>query len=217
MAYADEGISSKRMVSLGIVALLHVLLGYAFVSGLALKAVKVVTGPLETFEVEEQKPPEEEPPPPPPELEEIPPYVPPPEVQIETTAPPPPTISTQTVVQTPEPPRVVVAPPPPAPAPPAVPDTLAVAQGNRSKITPDDYPEASLRAEEEGTVRVRYDVSADGRASNCQIVQSSGHSRLDSRTCELIERRFRFKPATRAGAPVASPGQTQAVRWQIPK
>jgi protein TonB len=218
MAYADEGISSKRLVSLGIVGLLHVALGYAFVSGLALKAVKVVTGPLETFEVEEQKPPEEEPPPPPPELEEIPPYVPPPEVQIETSAPPPPTISTQTVVQTPEPPRVVVAPPPPAPpAPPARPDTTAEPLGNRSKFSQDDYPEASIRAEEEGTVVVSYDVSADGRASNCRVVQSSGFSRLDGRTCELIERRFKFRPATRAGSPVAEPGKTQRVRWQLPK
>jgi len=218
MAYADEGISSKRLVSLGIVALLHVGLGYAFVSGLALKAVKVVTGPLETFEVEEPTVPEEEPPPPPPELEEIPPYVPPPEVQIETAAPPPPTISTQTVVQTPEPPRVVVAPPPPAPpAPPARPDTTAQPQGNRSKITTDDYPEASIRAEEQGVVRVTYDVSVDGRASNCRVAQSSGHSRLDARTCELIERRFRFRPATRAGTPVPEQGKAQTVRWQLPE
>lgn len=217
MAYADEGISSKRLVSLGVVALLHVALGYAFVSGLALKAVKVVTGPLETFEVEEPEAPPEEPPPPPPELEEIPPYVPPPEVQIETAAPPPPTVTVQTTVPTPEPPRVVMAPPPAPPAPPARPDTTAQPLGNRSKFSQDDYPEASIRAEEEGTTVVSYDVSADGRASNCRVVQSSGHNRLDNRTCELIERRFRFKPATRAGTPVAEAGKTQRVRWELPE
>src|SRR3990167_6254197 len=102
MAYADQGVSSKRMVSLALVALLHAFLGYAFISGLALRVVKVVTGPMETFEVEEPTV-DEEPPPPPPELEEIPPYVPPPEVIVETAAPPPPAITIQTEAPRPEP------------------------------------------------------------------------------------------------------------------
>jgi protein TonB len=211
------------MVSLGIVALLHVFLGYAFVSGLALKAVKVVTGPLETFEVEEQAPPEEEPPPPPPELEEIPPYVPPPEVVVETTAPPPP-ITTQTVVQTPDPPRVVQAPPPvvappPAPPPPAGPTQRATPRGRLgATISSDDYPDASLRAEEEGVTRVSYQIGPDGRvvSGSCQVTGSSGHDRLDRRTCELVERRFRFNPALQNGQPVAET-RAQAVRWQIPQ
>ncbi|MCA3255376.1 MAG: energy transducer TonB, partial [Alphaproteobacteria bacterium] len=49
--------SQKRMVALGVAALLHVFFGYALVTGLALKAVKVIVEPLETTNVEEQKPP----------------------------------------------------------------------------------------------------------------------------------------------------------------
>lgn len=209
------------MVSLGIVAALHVFLGYAFVTGLALKAVKVVTGPLETFEVEEPEAPPEEPPPPPPEMEEIPPYVPPPEVVVETAAPPPPPISVQTTVPTPEPPRVVIAPPaPPAPpAAPAGPTQRATPRGRLgATITTDDYPDASLRAEEQGVTSVRYTIGEDGRvaAGTCQVTSSSGHDRLDRRTCELVERRFRFNPALQGGKPVQET-RTQSVRWQIPE
>lgn len=207
------------MVSLGIVALLHVGLGYAFVTGLALKAVKVVTGPLEAVEIKEEKPPEEEPPPPPPELEEIPPYVPPPEVQVETTAPPPP-ITIQTTVPTPEPPRVVITPPaPPAPPAPTGPTQRATPKGRLgAAITTDDYPDASIRAEEQGVTQVRYEINEQGRVTpgSCQVTASSGFDRLDRRTCELVERRFRFNPAMQNGQPVKE-SRAQSVRWQIPK
>lgn len=204
-------------MSLGIVALLHVALGYAFVSGLALKAVKVVTGPLETFEVVEEKPLEEEPPPPPPELEEIPPYVPPPEVQIEMPAAAPPPITIQTTVPTPQPPRVVITPP--APPPPAGPTQRATPKGRLgASISTDDYPDASIRAEEQGVTQVRYEINEQGRVTpgSCQVTSSSGFDRLDRRTCELVERRFRFNPALQGGQPTRET-RTQAVRWQIPE
>lgn len=57
MAYADEGMSTNRMIALGIVALLHVALGYAFVTGLALKAVKAVVNQVEAVNIEEEAPP----------------------------------------------------------------------------------------------------------------------------------------------------------------
>lgn len=217
MAYADQGMSRNRMMALGAVVLLHVLLGYVFVSGLALKAVKVITGPIETFEVKEEAPPPEEPPPPPPKLEDIPPYVPPPDVVIETAAPPPPTITTQTTVATPEPPRVAPPAPPAQPAPPAPPaiaPTPSVPNARTNTISEDDYPDASRRAEEQGVVRVQYTVTPDGRASACTVVQGSGFSRLDEATCRIVERRFRFRPATREGQPVAETKQ-QNVRWQL--
>lgn len=206
--------SSKRLVSLGLVALLHIFLGYAFISGLALRAVKVITGPMETFEVEEPKV-DEEPPPPPPDLEEIPPYVPPPEVVVESLAPPPPTISVQTEAPRPEPVRVA----PPAPPAPAGPTQKATPKGRLgATISTDDYPQASIRAEEEGSVVARYTIGTDGRVvkGSCSIVTSSRYSRLDTQTCSLIERRFRFNPALRGGDPVQET-RSQAFRWQIPK
>ena len=64
MSYVDQGMSTGRIWSIIIVAILHILLGYAFVTGLAYSFVKGVQEDLKTFDVEEPPPPEEEPPPP---------------------------------------------------------------------------------------------------------------------------------------------------------
>lgn len=211
MAYADEGMSKNRMVAFGLVALLHVGLGYAFVTGLALKAVKAIVNPLETVNVKDEAPPPEEPPPPPPQEVEIPPFVPPPEVTIQSDAPPPPTISAQIVRQMAPP---VVSPAPPAPPAPTIAPTAATPRGRGNVMSEDDYPSASRRAEEEGVTRVRYVVGPNGRVSSCEVIQASGFPRLDAATCQIIERRFRFNPATREGQPV-SETKTQPVRWQL--
>lgn len=211
MAYADEGISKNRMIALGIVALLHVFLGYAFITGLALKAVKAIVQPLETVNVEEEAPPPEEPPPPPPKDIEIPPFVPPPEVSIAQDAPTN-TITTQSEVARPDPPRV--APPAPPAPPAAVPPSPATPKGRGNSFSDDDFPDASRRAEEQGVTRVSYVVGTDGKVSSCTVTQSSGFPRLDDATCKIIMRRFRFNPATRDGQPVPET-KTQPVRWQL--
>ena len=217
MSYLQqEGWSKRTWYAIIAVVLLHILLGYALISGLAIKAVKVITGPLETVNIEEQAPPPEEPPPPPPKLEEIPPYVPPPDVVVETASPPPPTITTQTTIARPDPP--VVAPPaPPAPPPPpapAGPDKAASPRGNSVGVSEEDYPSASLRAGEEGRTVVRIVIGADGRVKACDVAQSSGFPRLDEKTCQVAQRRWRFNPAEKAGQPVEST-KTQPVLWQI--
>jgi len=212
MAYADEGISKNRMIALGIVALLHVFLGYAFITGLALKAVKAIVQPLETVNVEEEAPPPEEPPPPPPKDIEIPPFVPPPEVSIAQDAPTN-SITTQSEIARPDPPRVA---PPAPPAPPAAvaPPSPATPKGRGNTFSDDDFPDASRRAEEQGVTRVSYVVGADGKVSSCTVTQSSGFPRLDDATCKIIMRRFRFNPATRDGQPVPET-KMQPVRWQL--
>lgn len=228
MAYADDpGMSTKRLVSLVLVGLIHVFLGYAVISGLALKAVKVVTGPLETFEVEEPPEVEEEPPPPPEQLEEIPPYVPPPDVTIESLPPPPAPVTTTTAppppapitpVAPPRPPAPPPAPPPPPPpAGPTRPPQPITSRGNFG-FGAQDYPNASARAGEEGTVTISLLVDTRGRVvdDSCQVVNSSGHSRLDTQSCRLAERRFRFEPALDNGEPVQA-RFTQAFRWQLPQ
>jgi protein TonB len=212
MAYADQGMSKNRMVALGLVAVLHAGLGYAFVTGLALKAVKAIVQPLETVNVEEEAPPPEEPPPPPPQEVEIPPFVPPPEVSVAQDAPAP-TITTQNTISQPEPPRFT-PPAPPAPAAPTVAPTPATPRGRGNVISEDDYPDASRRAEEQGVVRVRFTIGADGRVGDCAVAQSSGFPRLDDATCKIIQRRWRFNPATREGTPVAEV-KSQPVRWQL--
>ena len=51
MAYADQKASGSRIVAITIVALIHVALGYAFVTGLAYQYVKKVSEKLNTFDV----------------------------------------------------------------------------------------------------------------------------------------------------------------------
>src|SRR5687768_2774094 len=102
MAYADQKMSNGRIAAIVIVALLHALLGYAFITGLAYNVIKKAAEDLKTFDVvEEPPPPEEEPPPPPPDVQPVqpPPVVsPPPIVRVNTQAP-----IIQTVRQAPPP------------------------------------------------------------------------------------------------------------------
>src|SRR5687767_13872788 len=92
MSYVDQKMSNGRIAAIVIVALLHALLGYAFVSGLAYSMVKEVAKDLKTFDVTEEPPPPEEEPPPPPETPtpvQPPPVVSPPPIVRVNTPPPP--------------------------------------------------------------------------------------------------------------------------------
>jgi protein TonB len=83
-------------------------------------------------------------------------------------------------------------------------------------IQPDDYPDASARAEEEGTTGIRVVVNTEGKVSACQVVKPSGFNRLDDRACQIAQRRWRFKPATENGEPVEAT-INKNFRWVLPK
>lgn len=73
------------------------------------------------------------------------------------------------------------------------------------RIRDRDYPASLSQAGISGTVSVRYEVGTDGRVSDCTVTSSSGSAALDAHTCDLIERRFRFRPSRDAdGRPVPS-------------
>lgn len=214
MAYADQSMSSRKVVAIGLVALLHAVLGYAFVTGLAFNVVKKVAQDLKTFDVaEEPPPPEEAPPPPPPEQKiEPPPMVaPPPIVSVPVTIAPP----IQTVTEAPRP--VITPTAPPAPPAPKL-ATKAQPRGNSSLwVTTEDYPSRALREEREGVSAVAWDITTDGRVANCRVTSSSGSPDLDQAACANITRRGRYKPAVDdAGNPIAS-SDSRRVRWQMPK
>lgn len=223
MAYADRNMSGSRVVALIIVALIHVALGYAFVTGLAYQYIKKAQENLKTFEVEEPPPPPEEVPPPPPPPDQPmqpPPVVTPPPI-VQTNTPPPVTI---TSVTTPPPtfaPVPVAAPPaPPAPPPPPPPaiNKAAGPKGDPAQwITTDDYPPSSIRAEEEGTTGIKWTINTQGRVENCTVTQSSGHPALDRAACQALTRRGRYSPALdQAGNPIAST-QSRRVVWRLPE
>lgn len=65
------------------------------------------------------------------------------------------------------------------------------------------YPLAARRQGAEGRVVLRALVLEDGRCAEVRIVRSSGHALLDESALATV-RRWRFLPATRAGAPVTA-------------
>ena len=182
---------SKHAYGIGLVVLLHILLGWALVSGMGQRLIEVIKAPIETKIIEEVKPPPPPPPenlPPPPKFAPPPPsFVPPPEVNVNPPPTPAPTITTTQVappvqpVFAPAPPPTptpgpVAAPAPPAPARVAARPAIANVQACAPKS--DDYPAAAVRAEATGITKVRFNVGADGRLSGTpEIVKSSGPSR----------------------------------------
>lgn len=219
MAYADQSMSGNRVIALIIVALVHIVVGYTLVTGLAYSAVKQVLERVTTVDIEEPEPEPEETPPPPPEPDTAPPppVAPPAPIAIATS---PPQIVTQPRIPPPAPPVLRVPPPaPPAPPPPPrVQPKDPEPRGNPGNwATPNDYPRRALREEREGTTRFRVTVNTEGRVSDCQVTGSSGHADLDEATCQNITRRARFKPATDGEGQPTTGSYSNSVRWVIPE
>ena len=217
MSYAQrKEISGNRTVAIMIVALIHALLGYAIVTGLAYNVIKKAAEDLKTFDVEEEPPPPEEEPPPPPDKPELPPppMTPPPIVRVNT--PPPPIAIVESPVIPPPRPVVVAPPPPPPPPPPRTVSEPKPARGDvRNMFSADDYPAAAQRDGAEGRTRARLDIGADGRVTGCTIVQSAGHRSLDDVTCRIL-RRARFTPARDSNGNATSGSYTTpTIVWQL--
>ena len=68
---------------------------------------------------------------------------------------------------------------------------------------PADYPRA-VRAGIGGKVEFRFTVGVNGRVTDCAITRSSGNADLDATTCRVVLKRFRYRPSTDAnGRPIA--------------
>lgn len=71
------------------------------------------------------------------------------------------------------------------------------------EIKDSDYPRAEGRAGIGGRVEFRITVGVTGRVTDCAITRSSGNAELDVTTCRLVMERFRFRPSTdAAGRPI---------------
>jgi protein TonB len=168
----------KHPTGLIIVVIMHVLLAYALVSGLAKKVVDKVM-------VTETKVVEAPPPPPPPPPKDLPPppknlppppvYVPPPPVDV---PPPPiaPQITTTNVMPPPAPDRKVEPAAPPAPPAPAITARAARINANDPACKP-EFPPAALRAQVSGVSRIRFSVDASGKVTAAEVVGSAGPTR----------------------------------------
>ncbi|WP_164115974.1 energy transducer TonB [Sphingorhabdus sp. Alg239-R122] len=226
MAYADQEMSGNKIVSLIVVALLHIVVGYAFISGLAYQAYEQVKEEITTIEITEDEPPPEEEPPPPEEIPDVQPppvVVPPPPIQVPQQNRP----QIQQQQEIPEQAPVVEVAAPPAPPPPAAPPPPPPPPSKAKGATPrgntgrwgaqaqSSYPSRAIREEREGTVGFRLTVSAKGRATNCTVTSSSGHSDLDAAACKAMRRVARFRPALDdAGNPTTGSWNSR-VRYEL--
>ena len=199
MSYANrKQMSSNRTAAIIIVALIHIALGYALVTGLAYNVIKKAAEDLKTFDVEDEPPPPPEEPPPPPEQTEVPPppqvVAPPPIVRTNTVAPP--------IISTPVAPPPVITPVarPAPPAPPAPPKPVisqaARARANLTSLfSTDDYPQSAIRNEEQGTTAVRLTIGTGGRVEGCDVTASSGSRARHPATSNIKRRGPRDTPA----------------------
>lgn len=73
-----------------------------------------------------------------------------------------------------------------------------------------NYPELSLRLDEEGEVRVAFHISASGKPERCSLVTSSGFPMLDEATCSAVTR-MRFQGGNRGSTGPYS----ISVNWQL--
>lgn len=208
----------KKFTGIAFVIVLHIIIVYALISGLARKVVEVIQQPIETKIIEEVKPPpppDVPPPPPPPKLAAPPPpFIPPPEVQIAQPPPQQNVIAAVSNVQPENPvmptPRAPVVEAPPAPPAPPV-RTAAIVDPNA--CTKPAYPRNSQRAGEEGTVTLAFLIAVDGSVIEGKVDKSSGFRDLDRAAVAALSL-CKFKPGTVDGKPEQSRTKMQYV-WKL--
>ena len=186
-------------VGIALVVLLHILLFWAIQSGLALSVGQKVQVVVNAVLLSEDKPALPPPPapkhlPPPPKNAPPPPAAVPPAVVPVVTAP-----AANAVVATATPPAAPVVTAPAAPGPRTEPVRTA-AVVNAAHCEKPEYPSASRRLEEEGTVHLRFLVGVDGKVIQSEVEKSSGYKRLDEAARAGLSR-CQFRPATVDGKP----------------
>ena len=222
MSYAQrKQMSSNRTVAIIIVALIHVALGYALVTGLAYNVVKKAAEDLKTFDVEEEPPPPPDEPPPPPEAD--------PRHAAAAVVAPPPIVRTNTAAaadhRRPRSLRRRMITPSrrrrrrPAAAGCAGSSRPQRAKGNLAGLfSNDDYPQSALRNEEQGTTGFRLDVGPDGRVTDCTVTASSGSSCARQRDLpHPAQPRPVHAGDQRPGAATSDSVHRSRIRWRFPR
>jgi protein TonB len=199
------GARRPRAPMVAAIVLLHAGLIAALVTLDVVPVRKAAPAPLVVTLMPEQiAPPPEAPAPPKPEIAPVRPaptqiVAPPPVVVVPVAAP----VQVATVAAPTPTPAVAAAAPSaaPAPAPVTPPDAFAGSLDNPAPR----YPVESRRRREEGTVRLRVVVTADGRVKEIGVARSSGFDRLDDAALDAV-RKWRFQPGMQAGTPVEALG-----------
>jgi protein TonB len=162
---------SRRVKGLIVVIALHVILGYALVSGMVRQGLNFIKKPLEAVVIQEViiPPPPPPPPPPPKKIEKPlevpkvdappPPFVPPPDVAPQVTSNAPVIQSTQVAPTAP----AVIAPPPPPPPPAPVatgPKRTSIGLACPTQVPP-EMPRKALQEGIEGVVKAQIHIKGN--------------------------------------------------------
>lgn len=196
---SGPGMSSRRIGIVGGVAMLHVLIIYALISGMAGTIMKYVPKDIIVTDILPHTPEHPVPPPPQPHLDQP---------DIDKT----PTIAQPDIkIQDDTPSKITLREgPPTTTAPP--PD--ANATGLTSTHTTPPYPDLARLLGQQGTVVLQIVVSAQGTVASATVVQSSGYPDLDAAAAAWVQAHWRYNPALQGGVPV--PSQTRAaVKFDI--
>ena len=171
----------RHAKGIALVLVLHALLLWAIASGLARQVVKMADNTVEAVLLSDTPAPA------------APPKAPPPKAP---TPPPPLPSTTAPANTTPTAPAAPVAP-----AAPAVRTGAAIQPG--AYCAKPDYPSASRRLEEEGTVLLKFLIGVDGKVLQADIEKSSGFARLDEAARNALSK-CQFRPGTVDGKPEQS-------------
>jgi protein TonB len=215
MNFSHEKEPGKNFTGIAFVIALHALVGWAVVSGLGTRMVAKMAEAVETKIIEEVKPPppkEVPPPPPPPEMKAPPPpFIPPVEVNVQQPAPANQVLSNRSSEKPAS--NELPRPAPPAQAAPNPNPVRIPAVADFNTCAKPEWPKASLRNEETGTVTLSFLIGVDGRVADSKIVKSSGFRDLDKAAVTGISK-CRFKPGMNDGKPEQAWMQMQYV-WTL--
>lgn len=78
------------------------------------------------------------------------------------------------------------------------------------------YPARALAAGEQGSVGFNVTLDRDGYATACEVTHSSGYSRLDSETCQLILSRAEFQGIRGPDGRKTNTVAQGVVNWRLP-
>lgn len=209
-----ENNSAKRLIGIGVVILLHLIVLYGLITGLAKNGEKPVEQPVELLIIQEKKPeppkpkPIEKPPEPPKLVDKVlktpdPKPVVKPVEKTQTTQPVKQvqqvlSQSTNPIQNTDPTPQKKADPEPTKPAG----ETRGVAGGEAGCKKP-DYPRDALQNEEQGEVLISVYVGTDGKVKEAKVKKQSGAKSLDKAALKAFSL-CTFKPAMKNGEPQES-------------
>jgi periplasmic protein TonB len=212
---------NRNVVIAGSVLLFHAMAIWALQTGLLMRAVEIVVPAAVLAQMIE--PPKPTPPPapviskelPPPEKQQVvkrAPTIPQtqtaPQILAVETATPAPNAPAPVQIAPPAPilppavPVAAVASPTPAPTPAAVPAKVVLPSSDAEYLSnpKPPYPPISKRLGEQGNVKVRIFIGADGLPKKTELQQTSGFERLDQAALVAVMT-WRYVPGKRGGVP----------------